>query len=160
MAQESPTHDSHINNPHIEESTVENEYVPLAEAAERLGVSVDTIRRRIRKGGLDGRKEATAAGFKWLVRLPEGGALPPPPSQTQIVPINDQAIGLFRDQLAVKDEQLRQRDQEIERLHTLLAQALERPPASDSGLDDQTTRPQASVWERIKRLFNDSSAAE
>jgi len=46
--------------------------VPLSEAASRLGVSVDTVRRRLRTGGLAGRQ----VGRRTLVSLPESHAAP------------------------------------------------------------------------------------
>ncbi len=41
----------------------------VREAAERLGVSKDTIRRRIKSGDLAAVQEATAQGFEWRVTL-------------------------------------------------------------------------------------------
>ena len=43
--------------------------IPLAEAAAALGVSVDTVRRRLRAGTLEGEKESTPPG-RWRVRVP------------------------------------------------------------------------------------------
>ena len=48
--------------------------VPLSEAAARLGVSVDTIRRRLRSGELAGRQ----VGRRTLVTLPAEFREPPP----------------------------------------------------------------------------------
>lgn len=47
-----------------------SEWVSIAEAAERYGVSADTIRRRLKRGELAGRKEATAQGFTWAIEVP------------------------------------------------------------------------------------------
>ena len=47
------------------------EKVSLPEAARRMNVSEDTVRRRIHKGELAAFQEPTAQGFKWLVELPE-----------------------------------------------------------------------------------------
>ncbi len=44
--------------------------VSIIEAAERLGVSVDTIRRRMKKGELVGEKEPTPQGYEWRIILP------------------------------------------------------------------------------------------
>ncbi len=46
-------------------------YVPITEAAQRLGVSVDTIRRRIRAGEMLAQRELRPQGYRWLVKLPE-----------------------------------------------------------------------------------------
>ena len=45
--------------------------VTMAEAAQRLGVSIDTVRRRLRRGELQGRHQPTPQGFIWLVQVPE-----------------------------------------------------------------------------------------
>lgn len=48
------------------------ELVPIAEAARRLGVSADTVRRRLKRGELEGEQHPTAQGFTWLVAMPAG----------------------------------------------------------------------------------------
>ena len=46
--------------------------VTIKEAADRLGVSVDTVRRRLKAGELAGRQEPHgASGYRWLVQLPD-----------------------------------------------------------------------------------------
>lgn len=45
--------------------------VTLAEAATRLGVSEQTIRRRLKTGELQGEREVTAQGYRWWVSVPE-----------------------------------------------------------------------------------------
>ena len=51
--------------------------VTMGEAAQRLGVSVDTIRRRLRRGELEGQHQPTPQGFIWLIEMPNP-ALPVP----------------------------------------------------------------------------------
>ena len=46
-------------------------WVTLAEAAGLLGCSVDTVRRRLRKGALEARQVPTQHGPAWMVRLGE-----------------------------------------------------------------------------------------
>ena len=48
------------------------ELVSIKEAAERLGISVDTIRRRLKRGELAGAHHPTAQGFTWLIAMPVG----------------------------------------------------------------------------------------
>ncbi len=48
------------------------EHVSIQEAAERLGVSADTIRRRLKRGELKGTQEPHGkSGYRWLVHLPD-----------------------------------------------------------------------------------------
>ena len=44
--------------------------VSIKVAAERLGISQDAVRRRLKSGELIGEKEATPQGFVWRVELP------------------------------------------------------------------------------------------
>jgi len=43
--------------------------VTLGEAAWQLGVSIDTVRRRVKDGSLEARKEPSRRGPAWRVRL-------------------------------------------------------------------------------------------
>jgi hypothetical protein len=45
------------------------EWVSLSAAADRLGCSLDTIRRRLKRGELPGRQVARPQGFTWQVFL-------------------------------------------------------------------------------------------
>lgn len=55
-------------------------WLPVKDAAQRLGVSADTVKRRIKAGALEARQEPTAQGYRWLVAIgapetpPAGGA--------------------------------------------------------------------------------------
>jgi excisionase family DNA binding protein len=44
-------------------------WVPISQAAEQLGVSVDTVKRRIREGKLPTQKDETHFRFRWLVGI-------------------------------------------------------------------------------------------
>ena len=46
-----------------------DQWMPLADAARELGVSTDTLRRRLRKGQLVGEQRPTPQGFVWWVCL-------------------------------------------------------------------------------------------
>ena len=46
------------------------ELVSIKEAAERLSISVDTVRRRLKRGELEGVQHPTAQGFTWLIAMP------------------------------------------------------------------------------------------
>jgi excisionase family DNA binding protein len=44
--------------------------VTIAEAAHRLGISVDTVKRKLRKGELRGYKQPGGrGGFSWVIEL-------------------------------------------------------------------------------------------
>jgi hypothetical protein len=50
---------------------MEEQWISLREAAERLGVSVDTARRRLKRGELRGEQRTTPHGPSWFVLLPD-----------------------------------------------------------------------------------------
>lgn len=83
--------------------------VTIPEAAERLGVSIDTVRRRLRSGKLTG----DLVEGRWQVDMPDpvhtedAGGLTDP---------RDLVIELLREQLTA-------RTREVQELHVLLAQA-------------------------------------
>jgi hypothetical protein len=62
---------------------VTTQRVPIPEAARRLGVSIPTVKRRLKRGELAGVQEPTRGGFKWFIDLepvesPEPPGEPPP----------------------------------------------------------------------------------
>jgi len=61
----------------VSERLPEGEWLTLPEAAERLGLSVITLRRRLKEGGLEGKQVPSKHGPQWLVRL-EADAKPAP----------------------------------------------------------------------------------
>jgi hypothetical protein len=58
------------------------EWLPLAEAAQRLGCSVDTMRRRLKRGELQGRQVPMQGGHRWEVFVPLAAAEPTQPRQS------------------------------------------------------------------------------
>lgn len=68
----------------VEPRTVEVEAgVTIQEAAEELGVSERTVRRRIKSGELKAWKVPTAQGFEWRVN-PDGDADQPAPERRRV----------------------------------------------------------------------------
>jgi len=51
--------------------------VSMPEAAHHLGISVDTVRRRLHRGELHGHQEPTAQGFRWLIDIPDATSTDP-----------------------------------------------------------------------------------
>ena len=101
------------------------ERLTIADAAERLGVSPITVRRRLKKGELQGEQEPTPQGYEWRVLLPF--TIEPPPSANDTPPVpppGDQAetVQVLRDTIVLLRDELETRSREIERLHVLLSQ--------------------------------------
>ena len=58
---------------------VDGTWLPLADAARALGISIDATRRRVKRGALVGEKRETPQGGAWWVLVPPCG--PPPGAQ-------------------------------------------------------------------------------
>jgi hypothetical protein len=104
------------------------ERVTIREAAQRLGVSPDTIRRRIAKGELQAVQEARPQGFVWMVELPRPKAqrrrpaTRKPPRPKGPSPAELEAAHL-RQTLEMLTTELESRRREVAELHQLLAQS-------------------------------------
>lgn len=108
--------------------------VTIREAAEILGVSVDTVRRRLRGGMLEGERVETPQGYVWYVEIPDGVSPEQVPTQPPMQANVAEILAMLRQQLAVKDEQIGTQSQmmeamrqeharEVEQLHVLLQTA-------------------------------------
>lgn len=87
------------------------ERLSIKEAAERLGVSADTVRRRLKKGELAGEKEPTPQGGEWRILLPVERDEPTP---TPLERAAETVGGVVGD--VVEIAQLRERVAGLERL--------------------------------------------
>ncbi|MDP9355180.1 MAG: hypothetical protein M3R02_07835 [Chloroflexota bacterium] len=107
--------------------------MPIREAAARLGVSPDTIRRRLKSGELAGQKEQTPQGFTWLVEVPFTLEPPPrpddaPPAPPPPEPAPDQStaptaeVRRLEQLVEVLQTELEARRREVEQLHIVLSQ--------------------------------------
>ena len=125
------------------------ESVTMAEAAKRLGVSVDTIRRKLRRGELQGCQQPRPQGFVWVVELPEEsdnhGTTPAetvadtpasyPGSKGEICRLEETVAVLQaqvvaqQKQMEAQQEELTAKNKQIEQLHVLLQQAQAALPA-------------------------------
>jgi hypothetical protein len=121
----------------------------MSEAAQRLNVSIDTIRRRLRRGDLQGEQQTTPQGFIWLIEIPEdphpGTAYATATAESisaqadatandsavlrELVEVLRREMDVRDGQLAVKDQQLETKDRQIGELHVLLQQAQAALPA-------------------------------
>jgi IS30 family transposase len=114
---------------------VKMERVSIPEAARRLGVTQDTIRRRIRKGELAAYQEPRPQGYVWFVDVPEEElsaeepAYPDFKEETGEVQLLREMMELLREELKTKDRQLEAREREVQELHVLLQRAQAALPA-------------------------------
>lgn len=129
--------------------------VPVEEAARRLGVSSITIRRRLKRGQLQATKVETAQGHQWLVQLDGDDDQSPDhaASEQSTTPLIEQvsatdAMARELARLEAHNQDLRaqldDRAREVERLHTLVSQALRALPApaptAPAGEEAETTQ--------------------
>lgn len=93
--------------------------VTIQEAANRLGMSMDSIRRRISRGELKARKVKTAHGVRYLVELPDD--LPPPAGDSpQSHSSSLGEVEALRKTVSLLETELESRRREVEQLHILL----------------------------------------
>ncbi len=112
--------------------------VPIAEAAARLGISVDAVRKRIQRGKLTGQKTDHGWTVVWIepdIR-PDTVQTPVPESSALVDDLRDQ-VAYLRDQLAserdARADAERRHASEIERRDVLLREALGRIPQLPAG---------------------------
>ena len=77
--------------------------VDIHEAAARLGVSESAVRRRLRVGTLEGRRERISSGFKWVCVLPDGAYAMPTLNSDQAA---GELVAFLQEQLVAKDSQI------------------------------------------------------
>jgi len=107
--------------------------VSITDAATRLGISPDTVRRHIGNGKLTGHQEPTAQGFRWQVEVPENGADPGPPADPipGPGPTNGEAE-VLRELVATLQGELAAKNGQIQELHVLLQQQAALPAPKES----------------------------
>jgi excisionase family DNA binding protein len=119
----------------------------ILEAAQRLGVSPDTVRRRVKSGELPAHQKKRGQGFQWLVDLasfpeaPEEDARPGPADHRPAAPqpraqqgvqaaptdtgLLEALVAELRGTLQVTRAELEARRREVDRLLTLLEKTQE-----------------------------------
>jgi hypothetical protein len=126
--------------------------VTVGEAADRLKISTQTVKRRLKNGALKGEQKDTPQGYIWLVDISE--------AETDTTILNgdisgdtsaaisreiqrlEQMLEILQKELEHRDEQLETKDRQIEQLHVLLQQAQAALPAP---------RDHRSWWQRVWR---------
>ena len=98
------------------------ESLDIVEAATRLGLSTETVRKRLQRGKLKGFKGTDGA---WRVVLPEPEQPGQSPDNGQDASPDNQAplVAALKDEIAFLRSQLQARDDEIRRAHVLIQQA-------------------------------------
>ena len=123
----------------------------LAEAAERTGLSVDALRKRIKRGALemvkgnDGlvRVRLTAADMD-AVRLAGVQPTPSQPESSTAIKVLEEAVGLLRDQLGRERAAL---ESETASLRAWAEGAEERLQAASRRLEEERSRAAAEAVE-------------
>jgi hypothetical protein len=127
----------------------EQDSVDLAAASALLGLTVETIRKRLQRGKIKGFK---AAGGAWRVVLDKVDSKQDSPGQTagqeQDKPGQDEnpLVATLRDEVQFLRSQLLSRDEEIRRVHVLLQQEQQQVKALT---DHRARRP---WWRRLLGL--------
>jgi hypothetical protein len=136
--------------------------VSIAEAGHRLGISQDTVRKRLRLGELTGTQERAPGGFRWMVELPDdvpgvetkkNGNKEPEGREDQSlaelvaalsarVEGQQELIEALQSQIQAQKDQLEARGREVQELHVLLQQAQAALPAP------RENRPWWQFWRR------------
>jgi chromosome segregation ATPase len=124
--------------------------VDLTTAADRLGLSVGTVRKRLQRGRLQGFKTADGT---WRVVLNKpgqtGGQGQDKAGQddTALVTALRDEIQFLRSQLQVRDQEIERRDEEIRRVHVLLQQAQQQRHAQPiKALADNSSQDWPMLW--------------
>ena len=125
--------------------------VTIAEAARCLGMSIDSIRRRIAKNELKARKVPSPHGEIYLVELPDDAVPAPDPAATGEKEDNTVAIEAMRKTISILEIELEARRREVQELHVLLQQAQKQLPAGKTE-DAKEEAPVKVPWWR--RLFS------
>jgi len=121
--------------------------VDKQEAARRLGVSVDTVERRLKRGDLQGQQEQRGKGWRWLVEVPDdvapannGSAPASAPASSINAPAEPGLLNAFQSQIDHLQEQVKNlnhqltvKDNQISELLivTRQAQAMLPPPPAE-----------------------------
>lgn len=145
--------------------------IPVDEAAKALGLSVKTIKDRLRKGTLKGYKVQEKFGEKWMVQLGREYQVVPGPTEigsTYQVGPTESVIGLL-SLLDSKDRelqaaifrngyleaQLAERNDQLKLLPDLQAKANETEDLNQQiqALQQELEAQKASLWARFKKWF-------
>ena len=112
--------------------------VDKAQAARRLGVSVDTVERRLKRGDLQGQQEARGNGWRWLIEVPEpapatnGDTPAVAPAEVVLVATLQGQVANLQEQLRVMNQALSSRDNLVSELTVVIRQQQTMLPAPEA----------------------------
>jgi hypothetical protein len=116
----------------------------VGQAAARLGVTVDTIKRRLKRGEYpDAYREPTPQGFRWKIpasNLEDVDPLEPPsdaPGSSQGDETDRSGAGSAQQLIETLQRELEIRNREIERLHVVIVQQASAIAALPSQVPDR-----------------------
>jgi hypothetical protein len=121
--------------------------VTIAEAARCLGMSIDSIRRRIAKNELNAHKVPSPHGEIYMVEIPEG-ALPAPEANEEKAD-STATIDAMLKTISVLENELDARRREVQELHVLLQQAQKQLPPGKTENKAAETPKKVAWWKRI-----------
>ena len=125
--------------------------VTIAEAARCLGMSIDSIRRRIAKNELKARKVPSSHGEIYLVELPDDAIPVTATPATEEKEDNTVAIEAMRQTISILETELESRRREVQELHVLLQQAQKQLPPGKTEDTKEETPVNVSWWRRLLR---------
>jgi chromosome segregation ATPase len=114
------------------------ELVTVPEAARRLGITEDTVKRRLRKGELQGERKARPQGYIWMVELSEEevdpdstvtGTTSSHGEDSENHQVSNGEVRRLEEMVSMLQHQLEVREREVQQLHVLLQQAQAALPA-------------------------------
>src|SRR5271157_5635612 len=123
--------------------------VNIAEAARCLGMSIDSIRRRIAKGELNAHKVPSPHGEIYLVEIPEDAI--PAPEANEEKEDSAATIDAMLKTISILETELDARRREVQELHVLLQQAQKQLPPGKTE-NKAAEAPKKVAW--WKKLFN------
>ena len=129
--------------------------VNIAEAARCLGMSIDSIRRRIAKGELNAHKVPSPHGEIYMVEIPEN-ALPAPETSEEKFD-STATIDAMLKTISVLENELDARRREVQELHVLLQQAQKQLPPGKTENKAAETPQKVSWW---KKIFSSTEKAK
>jgi len=102
------------------------QWLPLREAAEHLGVSTDTARRRLKRGELIGEQRPTAHGPAWYIQVPAASVTDPTSEEAAPASQDGPNVRLLEERVSGLTAQLAQAEADRDRWHQMAVDAIDR----------------------------------